>query len=67
MIAAYCCRYIIFQYVYISFSMPLGILYVLVGLHSDKPGPVCPDLGAWSEEDPSLADQAYLKEQAAFQ
>ena len=44
-----------------------GILYVLIGLHSDNPGHVCSDPGAWSVEDPTTADQVYLEEQAALQ
>jgi len=42
-------------------------LYVLVGLHSDNSGSVCPDTAAWIEEDPTVADQAYLEEHAALQ
>ena len=26
------------------------------------PEPVCPDIEAWSEEDPKIADQAFLEE-----
>ena len=45
----------------------LAFFYVLVGLHSDNPGSVYPDIGARSEEDPSAEDQTYLEEQASLQ
>ena len=40
--------------------------YVLARLHPDNPESVCPDTGARIEENPTVADQAYLKEQVAL-
>ena len=36
-------------------------------LYSDNPGLVCPETGAWIEEDTTVTDQAYLEEQTTFQ
>ena len=47
--------------------MPSGFFYVLFGLHSDNLGLVCTDSKAWIEKDSTVADQAYLEEQAALQ
>ena len=47
--------------------MPFGFFYVLVGLHSGNPGPVCPDSRMWIEGDQTVADQAHLEEQATLQ
>ena len=44
----------------------IWLLYVLVELHSDNTGPVCLDSGTWIEGDHTVADQAYLEEQAAL-
>jgi len=47
--------------------MPFGFFYVFVGLHSDNPGPVCPDSGTWIEGDHTVADRANLEEQATLE
>jgi len=42
------CLIIILQCICLSFSMPSGILYVLIRLHPDKLGLACPYFRAWT-------------------